>query len=170
MTEVTVRPAAAADVDGIRRVAQLGWEAAYGAFLDAETVERAMREWYDPDVVAEGIEDPSVVYRVAASDGVVGYATGRLDRATGHLTSLYVDPGRWGEGVGSRLFEAVLERLAERGAEYVEIRVLAENEVGRSFYAGRGVRLVIESETDLFGERVREVVYAGPVRSALAKA
>ncbi|WP_254543007.1 GNAT family N-acetyltransferase [Halomarina pelagica] len=162
MTDVTVRPATPDDVPGIRRIARRGWEAAYGGFLADDTIERALAEWYDPAFVRVAIERDGTIYRVAVADGeVVGYATAGVDGTDGHLTSLYVDPGRWGEGIGTRLLEAIRDRLRERGAERLEIRVLAENEVGRGFYESRGFEPVEEAETDLFGASRREVVYAG---------
>ncbi|MFC7155896.1 GNAT family N-acetyltransferase [Halomarina halobia] len=161
MADVTVRPATPDDVPGIRRIARRGWEAAYGDFLADETVERALAEWYAPAFVRDAVERDGTIYRVAVADGeVVGYATGRVDDV-GRLTSLYVDPDRWGEGIGTRLLEAVFDRLRERGVGRLEVRVLAVNEVGRAFYESRGLEPVAEAETDLFGASHREVVYAG---------
>jgi GNAT superfamily N-acetyltransferase len=98
----------------------------------------------------------------AAADGgrLVGYGGGGVEDGVGGLGALYVDPDWWGAGVGTRLLAAVTAALRERGADRVEARVLAANEVGRAFYEARGFEPVTEATTTLFGETVLEVTYA----------
>ena len=62
---VSVRASRPGDVDAIRRVARRSWTAAYGDFLDPETVEAAMREWYAPDAVRALVEREDVPHVVA---------------------------------------------------------------------------------------------------------
>jgi GNAT superfamily N-acetyltransferase len=83
-----------------------------------------------------------------------------VEDGVGGLGALYVDPDWWGAGVGTRLLAAVTAALRERGADRVEARVLAANEVGRAFYEARGFEPVTEATTTLFGETVLEVTYA----------
>lgn len=169
VTDVAVRRGTAADVDAVRRVAERSWTAAYDDILSPETIDRALAEWYDPDAVREWADRDEWPFFVAAVDGtVVGYVAGRLDvadgsedeggPATASLGAIYVDPDRWGEGVGGALldrFEAAC-RAADRDA--VRLRVLAANERALSFYRHNGYAVVDERDEELFGETVAECV------------
>ena len=171
--DATVREARPGDVPGIRRVARRGWHAAYGDVLDDETIRRALDQWYGPAFVERAVTDPDVAYFVAepadptdddAAHTVLGYVSGhRASERYGSLTSFYVVPERWGEGVGSRLFERELAALEAQGVERVELEVLAQNAVGRGFYESRGFEAVGESPDDLFGTVHPVVVYARAV-------
>ena len=160
-----VRPATLDDVDGIRRVAEAGWEAAYGDILAPETRARCLAEWYSPEAVERAVTEPSVGYFVAVDDGVVGYASGDVTRteSVGRLSSLYVHPDRWGDGVGTRLLDAVETNLADRGASEMRILVLAENAVGVEFYRSRGFEQVETRRTTLAGESLEEHVFRGDI-------
>ena len=181
MAGVTVRQSMPTDVAGIQRVARRGWEAAYGELLAEETIERAMNEWYAGESIREQITGGDVAHFVAcepprvsngasgkqrdpravADGAVIGYVGGGVpEDDRGAVGALYVDPDRWGEGIGTRLFERELDALAERGATRVTIRVLAANTLGRSFYESRGFEVVETSEDDLFGETRAAVTYA----------
>lgn len=165
-SDVTVREATAEDVPAIRRIASAGWHAAYADFLDEDTIERVLDEWYAPEGVERAVRSEDVVYLVAESDasGVVGYVSGtaRTERY-GSGTSFYVAPERWGEGIGSALFDRLLDALREVGVERVEFEVLAANEDARAFYESRGFEAVGESTDDLFGAVHPVVVYARAV-------
>ena len=162
---VEVRRASPADVPGIRRVARAGWEAAYEDVLAPETRKQCLAEWYAPEAVERAVTDPGVSYFVADDAGVVGYASGDADGGEnlGRLSSIYVHPDRWGEGVGTELLAAVETTLAERGVDAVRVLVLAENEVGIRFYRARGYDCVDSRTVELGGERCTERVFHGSV-------
>ena len=162
---VEVRPATLDDVDGIRRVAEADWEAAYGDILAPETRARCLTEWYSPETVERAVTEPSVGYFVAVDDGVIGYASGDVTRSesVGRLSSLYVHPDRWDSGVGTRLLDAVESTLADRGATELRILVLAENAVGVEFYRSRGFDRVETRRTTLAGETLDEHVFRGEI-------
>ena len=167
MSEPVVRETETGDVPAVRRIARAGWEAAYGDVLDAATIDAAVSEWYAPGTIRESIEREEVVHRVAeceCEENVIGYVSGGPD--TGEvavLGAIYVDPDRWGEGVGTALLSAFEAACRERGCSELRFRVLADNEVGVSFYRARGYEAVEESEVELFGERVSELTFRGPL-------
>lgn len=76
---------------------------------------------------------------VAEDDGVV---VGMLARRTGWVDALYVEPGRWRDGIGTALLEVAKER--SEGA--IELWCFAANEPARRFYE-RHAFLAVE-ETD----------------------
>jgi len=54
------------------------------------------------------------------------------------FNGLAVDPARQGEGIGSRLLEAGIERARERGARRLLLRVLSTNGAARRLYERHG--------------------------------
>lgn len=163
MTDVTVRPAVAADVDGVCDIAARGWTAAYGDFLPRSVIDAAMARWYDPDGVAARVAGDGAFF-VADDDGVIGYVSGVPaddDPDEVVLEAIYVDPDRWGEGVGSRLLRRFETWCRDRGRPSVRFRVLAGNDLAPPFYRSHGYRVVGETETELFGTTVTERQFRG---------
>lgn len=168
---VTVREATTNDVAAIVALAERAWRAAYGEILDTGTIDAAIDEWYDPGGTREAIEREDVAYYVAVertpgeverpAQDILGYVSGHGHEGTARLGAIYVDPQRWGEGIGSALLSRFERFCRERDCARVEFEVLRENEVGQSFYRKRGYEAVDEREIELFGETVREQVFAG---------
>ncbi len=157
---VTVRRAEQGDVPAIQRVARRAWEAAYGEVLDAETIDRAMTEWYGDATVSDRIARDSGVFLVAAPDDrVEGYVDASLRDGDAVVGALNVDPDWWREGVGGRLLDRAVGMLADRGAGRVRARALAANNVGRSFYESRGFTVDSRGEDELFGRTASAVTY-----------
>jgi len=167
MAEVIVRPARRDDVDDIHRIAEAGWNAAYEDIIAQETIDAAMDEWYDVEGTREFIEHEDVGYFVAEdeSGGVVGYVSGGPgeNRGVAKLGAIYVDPDRWGDGIGSTLLDQFESFCREEGFDTLEFEVLAGNDVGASFYRKHGYDVVDESESDLFGETVEEYRFRGEI-------
>jgi len=164
MADVTIREATVEDVSGVQQVARAGWTAAYDDILRTETIERAMEEWYATESVSGQIEREDVGCFVA-EDGsdVVGYVTGGPGESedTAVLGAIYVDPDRWGEGIGSRLLERFESFCREEGYEAVSFEVFVGNEVGASFYRKHGYSADERRESDLFDEPVEAYLFSG---------
>ena len=87
---------------------------------------------------------------MAENDGgsIVGFCSvalpGRDEDAgarTAEIAATYVDPPRWGGGVGRSLMEHALERLREGSWDDVTLWIFMRNAQGRAFYARSGFRL-----------------------------
>ncbi len=158
-----VRSATPLDIPGVRRVASKGWHAAYGDIMSEKRIDETLSAYYAPEVVERAVVSGGVVYLVAVTgERVVGYASGAdaEERAEAELVNIYVDPERWGEGVGSHLFEDLRTRLRERGYERVRATVLAENDAGLPFYRRHGFERIDEREEVIGGESHRAFVVA----------
>ena len=57
------------------------------------------------------------------------------------VKGLAVDPDRQGEGIGSRLLDAAIDRVRTEGRRRLVLRVLATNEGARHLYESRGFEL-----------------------------
>jgi ribosomal protein S18 acetylase RimI-like enzyme len=79
---------------------------------------------------------------LAESDGeAAGFALARLTGPTvGRLTDLYVAPRARRQGVAAALAAAAVAALQERGAEHVDLEVMASNADARAVYQRWGFR------------------------------
>ncbi len=163
MTRFVVREAVPGDAPDIRRVAERSWSAAYGEIVDRKTIDAAIAEWYDLESTRSAIGREDVAYYVATRDGtVIGYVSGHgADDRTATLSAIYVAPDRWGEGIGSELLGTFEAWCRRQGYDAVQFRVLADNDVGTSFYEGHGYRPDDTVEAELFGESVEETRFRG---------
>lgn len=163
--EVTVREASVDDVFAIQQVARTTWHATYDEIIGPSAVDEQVDEWYRDDVIAGAVESEEVVYLVASDEDVIGYASAGPseqvdDEETAQLYTIYIGPDYWNDGIGSRLLDAVIERLRE---DYGVLRmcVLEANDVGRSFYESYGFPTTEQGTRQIAGEEVAEVVYTG---------
>lgn len=166
-----IRPAEPPDSAAIRRVSAGSCRAAYEGFLDDETLIETME---DPamtgrirEKLAEVQNDDRVVYLVATRDGDVrGFiqlltgdrAPDRTDPDEAYLQSLYVHPTCWGEGIGSNLLAAGIERLPE-SKRRLSLGVLVDNEVGRGFYETHGFEQVDTGGYEVDGVSYETAIY-----------
>lgn len=161
MLNVSIRPAEPGDVRGIQRVAEDAWNTVYAGVLEQDTIDAALHEWYAHGLVQQQIVDEDVVFFVA-DDGtsVVGYVSGGLnEQGSGEVGAIYVDPEYWRSGIGSLLLDHFEDHGSEAGWETMQIRVIAENDVARSFYEKHGYEVESTEEAPLFGEPIEEVCY-----------
>ncbi len=107
---------------------------------------RAFLDQADADTVARELADPTFAFRIAESDDeAVGFAKLGLPSLpvdtppnTFELRQIYVLPAWQGAGIGPALFDWVVERARERGAEHLQLTVFVENHRAKAFYERRG--------------------------------
>ena len=162
---VAIRPAAPADVPGIREVATRTWRAAYAGLIPDADIERFLASAYAPEHVARTLDHLGAGYLVAAGpDGILGYAFGGLNRAgDGELFALYVLPERQGQGIGHRLWHGVANHLRGLGSADILVWVLATNRPARRFYERQGARPVAERDFPVGNGTIPEVGYRFPL-------
>ena len=155
-----IRKATTDDAEAIATVARASWESDYPDILSRETVEKGVEEWYAPEEIEAEIASDDALIPVAETGGeVVGFAHTVEDEHGGTVLRLYVAPDHRREGVGGDLLEHARDALDTRGAERVRAMVLADNELGNTFYRRHGFELAEEGETVIGGTTYRENVY-----------
>ncbi|WP_135823978.1 GNAT family N-acetyltransferase [Halorussus ruber] len=177
-----IREATNDDISTIQSLAREAWTKAYADTVPESVIEDAVGEWYAEETMTRIIGDDEQVCLVATDDesaDIVGFAHGATDNGErsdasrtsedersessgrkGDILRLYVHPDRWHEGIGSGLLDAIEERLTDMGAESMQAMVLADNEMGNTFYEERGFEKTDEAETQLDGTTRTENVYA----------
>lgn len=139
-----VRTAKPSDVFELADLEVRSWRASYNTIFPASelqkmSVQRRAISW------ARTIEHPgykSVSLVAETEEGIAGFlqcgpARGRNNDGNGEIYSIYVDPDRWGCGVGTALLEVSFDFLAPR-FEKVVLWVVRENQKARRFYEARG--------------------------------
>ena len=164
MSDVSVRAAMVEDVAEVQRVARRAWHATYGEFLPTEAIDAILADWYAAEEIEGAITSERSVYLVADGEEIAGYASAAPidtedDDPEAQLYAIYVDPDRWGDGIGTALLDGVISRLAERDVERLRVEVLADNTVGVSFYESRGFERTDERERTVGDQTLPEYVY-----------
>lgn len=153
---IVIRDARVEDARGLAAVHISSWQEAYRGLLPADvlaglSVDRRKQDW------TRILGSPSTqrATLVAADDATVpGFASigpnrdGAANEATGELYAFYVDPGRWREGIGSRLHSAAIQRLAALGFVNGALWVLVGNDRALAFYRHVGWARDGQTKTD----------------------
>lgn len=112
---------------------------AFGSHLAADANRERIAE-----TVGRHIADGNLLV-ARSNDDIIGfimfaieYRLYAVETTRGIVHNLFVVPERRGEGIGTALLDEAEVILTEKGAAVVGLEVLAENEIARRFYAGRG--------------------------------
>lgn len=162
-----IRRPEVADAREVRAAWARAWRAGHGDVVSEDALAAVT---VDPDADdlerwRERIERWRNRMLVADDDGVVGYAQFRWtetkpfvgDDEAG-LKELYVHPDRWGEGVGTALLEAGVERLPD-DVTAVRLETLAGNERAAGFYEAHGFERTGERTVEVAGEEYPALLY-----------
>lgn len=153
------------DLPGIASVHVRSWQVAYRGLIPDEVlnsldVDRRRANWESFIDATEGLR--LVVAR--AGGEVVGFASAGpcrdddADGTTGELYAIYVEPSRWGEGIGTQLLQDVEDRLVADGWQAATLWVLKGNARSRAFYEACGWREDGATKVDDRGEFVLEEI------------
>lgn len=159
---MTIRTATEDDINAIRHVADRSWETDYPDILSRETAEEAVHEWYAPEQLAEELSRTRTLVLVAESgETVVGFAHATWNdvHTEGYILRLYVHPEHRRANVGRELLERTCTELFEQEVDRISAMVLAENDLGNTFYQRFGFEHVDERETTISGDSYRENRY-----------
>jgi GNAT superfamily N-acetyltransferase len=132
-----VRLATGADADGIARVQERTWQAAYRHVFPVEELDRG--GFIQPQRWRDRIARPPTGWTtfVAERDGVVtGFTSvgpSRDERGIGELYAIYVEPEEWSTGTGRALIERAEAELRRSYTE-ATLWVLEDNPRARAFY------------------------------------
>lgn len=144
---IGVREATPEDTEAIVSVTAQGWRRGYRGIVEPERLaELPVERWRHE--VGLGLRRPeadSFTCVAEAGGEVAGYcyvaAPARepsLGPGYAELVAIYVSPEHWGEGAGSALMEAALERLTALPYTDVFLWTFAENDRATGFYRRHG--------------------------------
>ncbi|HWK63744.1 MAG TPA: GNAT family N-acetyltransferase [Rhizobiaceae bacterium] len=160
---IDIRKAEPRDAAAIAEVHHEAWRGAYAGIIPHKAlnamISRRGREWW-----ANAIVRAASVLVIEIGGVVAGYATMGRNRARelrqeGEIYELYLRPEYQGIGLGSRLFAAARQRLADRGLHGLVVWALEENVNALHFYAGAGGRDVAEGVEVFDQKALRKVAF-----------
>ena len=152
---VVVRGAVGDDRAGVLSVGHRTWLATYEPIAGPEYVAMGLAKWWTSDVVTDSIRKGRTLVAVEG-DEVVGVASYGTSDDGFVLWKLYVLPGHHGKGIGSRLMDAVVERLREAGLRRITLSYLDGNEQAARFYTRHGF---VETHRETPGSGLPESVW-----------
>ncbi len=157
-----LREATPADIEAIRSIATDSLSETYGDFLDDETIDDAVDDWYGEGFLEELEADQAHIIVVERNGEPAGFAQSDLvggQHKTGRILWLHIDPDHRGDGTGVRLLVRTRERLRDEGTTQIQGFVLEDNEAGNEFYRSHGFEQAGQREVDVGGETFTENVY-----------
>ena len=163
MSELSLRPATAADIPALTSLAAESFVDAFGHLYSPADLAAFLREAKSEAATAALIADPDGAMQVATREGApiayckIGYNCGWPDHARGaramELKQLYAAASATGSGVGSALMDWALAALAAAGADEVQLSVWSGNHGAQRFYQRYGFEKIADV-TFKVGEQV----------------
>jgi ribosomal protein S18 acetylase RimI-like enzyme len=159
----SIRRAKPADIGMLSAVFEAAWREAYQGIIPGVALERFIAK-RSPDVWRGMIGRGRGLAAMEFGEHLVAYAAygrarGRSLTTEGEIDELYVAPEYQGLGLGSRLFRAVRNDLADHGLSRVGVWALADNARARAFYTGLGGRVGPEAIERVSGSCLPKVGY-----------
>ena len=175
------------DADSVANVVSRSMQASYA--LSPEEIETIVEEEFDEEVLAEKADRDGAILLVACGtwdeqegrgeetdetgDGVEvaepgearevqGFAEGHVDDDGAEIRWLQVDPELRGTGIGTGLFEHLVDAFEERGADEIRSEVLSEDMEGGTFCERFGFVRVDAEEISFGDEEFLAEVYVSP--------
>ena len=94
-----------------------------------------------PELLELALGEPSLVLVLERTD-LIGYALVVPDGKRAYLAEFAITPGQQGQGHGTTLMEALLDRLERDGVETIRLTARADDEHVHAFYETQGFRII----------------------------
>lgn len=144
-----IRDATEEDAEAIVELTARSWGVAYRGILAAEYLDDLPLDAWRTKV-SDGLRSPaadSFGRVVELEEGIVGHcyvaAPGREeppDSRVAEVVAIYVDPKRWGQGVGRALMQSAEGEAAQAGYKGMFLWSFERNAQARAFYARLGYK------------------------------
>ena len=160
--QFTIREGRSDDVVASRTMLAESWLATYpneAAGVPYEWVKNLTDSWLTADkldqsrqILTDVINDPSIFYRLAESDGkVIGFVHAATnDDGTKELEAIYTSPETFGSGLGQQLMDVANEWIGDKDTA---LKVATYNERAIRFYEKNGFQAV-EGPEELYKEMI----------------
>ncbi|WP_137152577.1 GNAT family N-acetyltransferase [Devosia sp. FKR38] len=176
---IMIRPHIRSDAVAVADILAAGWQAAYAGFMPQALLAPRIDPLRRRAEIAAWLDDfDTEIEHLLVAESTPGTVAGfvhivRADKAglgaAAHINLLYVDPARFGRGIGKALMAAAADWLAARTSGAVVLAAYADNPY-RGFYARLGGTVVLQKTIDFDGHALASVYYHWPSPQALRAA
>ncbi len=134
------------------------------------------REWADfwQDVLDDPKPETHIFVAQDEPGWIVGFAYGGPPQEEtaeeSEVYAIYLAENSQGQGLGRRLMNALVDKLAENGAASLMLWCFEQNQIARRFYASLGGETTEERQTERAGVPVTEIAYRWRHITALRQA
>jgi GNAT superfamily N-acetyltransferase len=158
---VQVRTGGPTDVPAAVAVWQRAHEARTGAPVTPEVVVIVQDRMGLPDAWLVVAEDDSVVGMASGLAGRADDGAGPVVPGLCHLGMVFVEPLRWGEGIGHALVSAAVDQAAGLGYRRIQLWTHETNERAQRLYRSHGFapsgRTMTDDHGELIGHWIRDL-------------
>jgi len=171
-SDVTIRPATAADAEMLAEFGARTFEQAFGPDNTPADMAAHIASTFTSEIMATELANESNLFLVAEIDAVAaGYAklrsndphTGVSGERPAQLSRIYVDRAWLGRGIGPALMQRCLDEARAGGADVIWLGVWERNERAIAFYEKWGFTKVGEHEFVVGSDPQTDWVMARPV-------
>lgn len=161
--DIIIRKAHIEDLKEVAGIAVNGWKAAYKGIIDEEYLKNmSVEETYRK--IKEGYQKNKYIV-AELNNEIVGFCRYTLnysksdENADGEIIALYVKPELKYNGIGTKMFNYVMNGFEKNGNHRIVLGCLKENYPSRKFYEKMGGKVYTEKWFDRGGKKYKEVFY-----------
>ncbi|CAM4337910.1 MULTISPECIES: GNAT family N-acetyltransferase [Jeotgalicoccus] len=144
------------DIKQVQDVAKISWNATYEGIIPVEIQENFLNGAYSDEMMERRLKH-SLILVAEADNTITGFAnfTQVNEQGQVELSAIYLYPEYQGEGIGSALLNAGIEKLDN--VKEIHLDVEKENRIGKTFYEAKGFKAVKEYDDDFDGHILKTV-------------
>lgn len=144
------------DIEQVQDVAKKSWHATYEGIIPVEIQENFLKGAYNDEMMEWRLSN-SLMLVAEADNTITGFAnfTPVNEQGQTELSAIYLYPEYQGEGIGSALLNAGIEKLDN--VKEIHLDVEKENRIGTTFYEAKGFKAVKEYDDDFDGHILKTV-------------
>lgn len=144
------------DTKQVQDVAKKSWNATYEGIIPNKIQENFLKSAYNDEMMEWRLRN-SLMMVAEADNTITGFANFTPVNEQGHteLSAIYLLPEYQGEGMGSALLNAGIEKL--RDVKEIHLDVEKDNTIGTTFYKAKGFKTVDEYDDNFDGHMLKTV-------------
>ncbi|WP_026859840.1 GNAT family N-acetyltransferase [Jeotgalicoccus psychrophilus] len=151
-----IREMVTEDTKQVQYAAKKSWNATYEGIIPIEIQDNFLKGAYNNQMMERRLEH-SLMLVAEAENTIAGFAnfTPVNQQGQTELSAIYLLPGYQGEGIGSALLNAGIEKLKD--VKEIHLDVEKENTIGMAFYKAKGFKIVDEYNENFDGHILKTV-------------
>ena len=154
--DYTIRRMLIEDAKEVQDVAKKSWNATYEDIIPNNIQENFLKGAYNDEMMEWRLSN-SLMLVAEADNMIAGFAnfSSVNEKGQAELSAVYLLPEYQGEGIGSALLNAGMEKL--ENVREIHLDVEKDNTIGTAFYKAKGFKTVDEYDDNFDGHMLKTV-------------